>query len=96
MGRIHKRLNWRKWAWVRARVVRRDNWTCRKCGKIGGRLEVDHIRPLHTLEIVEAYDLANLQTLCRNCHFEKTQRELGYQPGDLEEVRKWKKLLQGI
>lgn len=77
MARSHSRLKWRKWAGVRARVLTRDRRTCRKCGRIGGRLEVDHIRPLYLLKPGEAYDMGNLQTLCRRCHFAKTAAEFG-------------------
>ena len=35
----------RRWALVRLKVMERDGWRCRRCGK-AGRLEVDHVVPL--------------------------------------------------
>ena len=59
----------RKWARVRLVVLERDGWRCRTCGK-AGRLEVDHVTPLH--EGGAVFDLSNLQTLCKRCHFRKS------------------------
>ena len=36
----------KKWAEVRKRALERDRYRCVKCGKPGGPLEVDHIKPL--------------------------------------------------
>ena len=63
----------RQWAKVRARVLDRDGWQCQKCGKVG-RLEVDHRVPLD-IAPDRMYDLDNLQSLCRGCHFDKTRGE---------------------
>ena len=66
----------RHWSKVRLLVLDRDSWRCQKCGKAGGRLEIDHIKPLEDGGAV--YGLPNLQTLCRfPCHFDKTRRERG-------------------
>ena len=64
-------------AWTAARkaVLRRDGYRCRACGK-AGVLEVDHIVPLR-IDSSKPYNLENLQSLCRPCHFEKTARENG-------------------
>lgn len=44
--------------------------------RIGGkRLEVDHITPIS--EGAHPFDPANLQTLCEDCHKDKTAREAG-------------------
>ena len=42
------------------------------CGR-AGRLECDHIKPLHRGG--DPYDSANLQTLCRSCHVAKSAGE---------------------
>ena len=80
MGLTHKRLNARKWRFVRFKVIRRDKFTCQACGKMGGRLEVHHVIPLYKLTLEEAYKLSNLKLLCRNCHFLITSRERGQGP----------------
>ena len=84
MGRAHTRLNSRHWRRVRWAVIRRDKFTCRACGKVGGRIEVDHVTPLAKVDPGDPtapYRLDNLQVLCRACHFAKTQREIGRGPG---------------
>ena len=74
-------MSWRKlglhrsskrWLAVRRAVFERDGYRCRSCGK-AGRLECDHIKPLHLGGDVWA--LSNLQTLCRSCHIFKTKHE---------------------
>lgn len=56
---------------LRFQILERDGWQCVQCGK-RGRLECDHIVPLHhgghsTPE--------NLQALCVRCHIIKTKQE---------------------
>lgn len=53
-------------------MFERDGHRCRNCGK-AGRLECDHIVPL--AKGGAPLDPANLQTLCRSCHIEKTRAE---------------------
>ena len=60
------------WDIIRRRILERDGWRCRACGK-AGRLEVDHIRSVYAKG--SPTDPANLQALCRKCHLEKTRRE---------------------
>ena len=62
----------RRWERLRRVALDRDGWRCRKCGK-AGRLEVDHITPWHRGG--DYWDMANLQALCRPCHFAKTSSE---------------------
>ncbi|MDE2901758.1 MAG: HNH endonuclease signature motif containing protein, partial [Chloroflexota bacterium] len=68
----HRKLNRKRWGVVRRLVLIRDGYKCRSCGRMG-RLEVDHVRPLN--KGGDAWDLGNLQTLCRGCHIAKTRRE---------------------
>jgi len=65
------------WQWdrVRQKVLKRDNYTCVKCGfHTGYNLIVDHIKPIALGG--KEYDLDNLQTLCEKCHREKTKKDL--------------------
>ena len=84
-----KRPSRRPWGRVRLKVLERDGWRCQACGKVG-RLEVDHIKPMEDGGAV--YDLANLQTLCRGCHFDKSRGERTAQetPAD---VLAWRRYL---
>lgn len=72
MGKFHRKLDRKRWARVRRSVLERDGYACKKCGR-RGRLEVDHIQPLQRGGA--EFDPANLQALCRPCHFAKTRRE---------------------
>lgn len=64
----------RPWRRRRLRILRRDLYTCQKCGYIGHDLEVDHKIPLHKGG-TDADD--NLQSLCEKCHKFKTAIDLG-------------------
>lgn len=73
LWRYHGRFFWDS---ARTYVLHRDRFTCRRCQRRYRRreLDVDHI-----LEIAaggRALDYANLQTLCRACHRDKTVRFL--------------------
>ena len=63
----------RQWLATRKRVLDRDNWRCRTCGR-PGVLEVHHFKTL--AEGGAAFDMANLRALCRSCHF-KAHRPVG-------------------
>ena len=71
MSILHTKLNGKKWAKIRQRVLNRDNWRCQQCGRYGN--QVDHIQPLQ--KGGAEYDLENLQVLCRGYHIEKTRME---------------------
>lgn len=73
---------------LRRFVLNRDKYRCRKCGK-AGMLEADHVKPVH--DGGDPFDPANLQALCRSCHFAKTAKENSNPvPPD---VREWRDLL---
>ena len=79
-----------KWRRLRKKLLKAVGYRCSKCG-IPGRLEVDHIIPLH--DGGAAYDENNLQVLCRECHFIKS----GYKPfKDPEERLKWQRFVNEI
>lgn len=67
-----RKVNRRKWEAVRRKALDRDGWRCRRCGK-AGRLEVHHVKALRDGGAV--YELQNLETLCRACHFAQNRSE---------------------
>ena len=79
----------RQWGKVRLAVFDRDGWACVLCGK-AGRLEADHVTPLDDGGAL--YDLANIQSLCRACHFAKSRGE-GRGRETPQEVREWQHYL---
>ena len=66
------RIRGRRLAHIRERVLLRDSYTCRRCGRVSLHLEVDHIRPLH-LGGRESDE--NRQALCCDCHAAKSAEE---------------------
>jgi len=76
------------WEGQRLKVLRRDDYTCKDCGvrHVGhyerlkldyekeGYLQVDHIMPVAVGG--DSLDLDNLQTLCIDCHKEKTKEDM--------------------
>lgn len=65
MSKHHAGLDAKQWAKARRDVLKRDGKRCVRCGTKGQ--EVDHIVPLSKQGA--PYDLANLRTLCRACHW---------------------------
>ncbi len=76
-------------AWI-IEVFKRDNYTCQKCGIIGGRLVAHHIKPFNIIfkennikSLIEAFycnelwDLDNGESLCVKCHKEN-HNKYGY------------------
>ena len=81
MSKYHRSLNKRKWAKVRLAILERDSYRCQLCGKAGA-MEVDHIESMEKYPQQDPYNMAGLQALCRNCHWDKTTIERG--PVNLE------------
>ena len=58
----------------RIQVFERDDYTCQKCGKRGGVLNVHHVKSFSSIyressgEDVELFDINNGLTLCKKCH----------------------------
>ena len=81
-----------RWRRLRLQVFEAAGYRCRKCGG-AGRLECDHIRPLHRGGDPWAMD--NLQALCRGCHIAKTRAErLARQETPLR--RAWRALVEEL
>lgn len=55
-----------RWRWARREALARAGGRCERCGA-PGRLEVHHRKAL--AKGGAAYDLANLEVVCRRCHF---------------------------
>ena len=66
------RIRGRKLDRIRRRVLLRDHYTCRRCGRVSVDLEVDHIVPLF---LGGAESDENRQALCRDCHDAKSADE---------------------
>ena len=88
MSRHHHSLNPRQWALVRRLVFDRDGWRC-SCGR-AGRLECHHKKAL--ADGGAAYELSNLETKCRRCHFAATADALAEQQP--AEVREWRSFMK--
>lgn len=80
---IRRSIEMRDW---RESVFERDNYTCQECGERGGDLNADHITEFsilveknnitsveEALNCDELWSIENGQTLCENCHQEKTR-----------------------
>lgn len=78
--RLYNR-NVKKWYEIMKTVFKRDDYTCRYCGKKGGILEVDHIVPFSK---GGSDDLSNLATSCRHCNRQKRDKSV-------EEFLIWRK-----
>jgi hypothetical protein len=51
----------------RESVFKRDNYTCKECGQVGGELNADHIKPFALFPKLR-FKLSNGRTLCVDCH----------------------------
>jgi len=65
---------WEYWSRVRKKILKRDKWTCQKCGQKIGRLEIHHIVKRKENR-VDAED--NLITLCKPCHSKYDGKDYG-------------------
>ena len=71
-------LHTRRWRRLRRHILARDGWQCQACGKLLGRAEVDHIKPV--FKGGKVHDEKNLQSLCVGCHVAKTRIDKGQLP----------------
>lgn len=61
---FRNRVEYKRW---RTKVFERDNYTCKLCGKRGGYLNVDHIKPFSLYPKLRV-EINNGRTLCISCH----------------------------
>ena len=79
--RYQRLLNDKRWKMLRAEVFRRANGLCERCkaeGFITAGVDVHHIRPVEQAKSVQemerlAYNPANCQLLCIECHIKVHQ-----------------------
>lgn len=60
--------NWRE------KVFKRDNYTCKKCGKRGVEIQAHHVKPWALYPALR-YEVNNGITLCNDCHKEIHKKE---------------------
>lgn len=77
--KIRSSLEYKNW---RRAVYRRDNWTCVECGRRGGELNADHIKPFALFPKLR-FDVRNGRTLCVPCH----KKTLSYMHRNIESLR---------
>lgn len=65
------------WKARRLEILKRDNFTCQKCGDTKKTLSVHHTKYIDGLKAWE-YDDFCLQTLCSDCHVSKHKKEGNY------------------
>lgn len=61
---LRKDLSYKEW---RAEVLEKDSYTCRECGKRGGKLQVHHMKPFAYFPELRL-DITNGITVCIPCH----------------------------
>ncbi|MBM7605996.1 5-methylcytosine-specific restriction endonuclease McrA [Metabacillus crassostreae] len=83
--KFYKSKQWSGVNGLREQAIRRDNYECQECKRLGKvytdkhdpdkhkRLDVDHIKEIYTYPEL-ALELDNLETLCIRCHNKKHNR----------------------
>lgn len=74
-GRLleHDRRNYKEYFEWRSEVFKRDNYTCRDCGQVGGRLNAHHIKGYKKYPELRVV-VNNGLTLCEECHRKRHKR----------------------
>lgn len=65
--------NVKLWYRIINAVFARDSYTCHYCGKVGGKLECDHVIPFSK---GGSNDMANLVTACQRCNRSKKDQSV--------------------
>ena len=89
-SRLHAALDRRRWARTRKLALRRAEYRSELSGR-AGRLEVDHVVPLHRGG--DPYSLDNVQVLTRDEHIRKTASE-NTRPDPAREA--WRRLVREL
>lgn len=63
------------WEALRLRVLTRDNWQCRHCGRVASNRQEAHCDHIVPKTQGGKDEESNLQCLCSACHARKTNRE---------------------
>lgn len=71
---------------VRKKVFERDAYTCRKCGKVGNKLNAHHIIPASADKSL-ILELDNMITLCVSCHKKEHIKQKSNNQIDIFNVR---------
>lgn len=62
-----------QWRQIIKTIFERDNYTCVYCGKVGGKLECDHVIPYY---VCKSTSLNNLVTSCMKCNRKKGKKSV--------------------
>ena len=82
-----------KWQRIRLEVMERDNWACIGCGAQDITLHVHHIRYIEGRKPWE-YCMADLTTLCSECHKSSHEAKNIYHNASLQaKLKFWKAIL---
>lgn len=66
----------KEWAELRRRVLIRDAYQCKHCGRVCGSPKEAHIDHITPKRLSGSNAESNLQVLCSRCHAKKTNREM--------------------
>ena len=66
----------KEWQAVRSYVLKRDMYLCKKCGEPAEEVHhIIHLTPDNITDISISLNPENLDSLCKNCHFDEHKEE---------------------
>ena len=65
----------RRWRALRVRIIKRDRYRCQTCQRVGGRLEVHHLKRVTKSNPQDWWNPEVLRTICRSCHIGLSRAE---------------------